>query len=232
MKKIGLLLMAIVLSVGALGVGYAAWTDQIFINGTVHTGEVNIDAEYFSGTEIYKDVDNETAYVRHWVRNEAGILHYESAPVPVGNFVLVASASAMPAGEDQVNITYCGAFPSNELVADVTIHNSGTVPVIVDADIQTDDPMLAWLWDNGYAYASAAWVEMDSPHAFPTINGPVQMEPCDYVKIWLFLDLPQADELEGTGFTQQDFMDQDWNFTATIYAIQWNEYEPGWWMTP
>jgi hypothetical protein len=231
MKKIGLLLMAIVLSIGALGVGYAAWTDQIFINGTVNTGEVNIDAEYFSGSEIYKDVDNETAYVRYWVKNAAGQLHYESAPVPTGNFVLVASASAMPgSGDDEVDIVFDGAFPSNSLVADVAIHNSGTVPVIVDADIQTDDCLLAWLWDNGYAYVTAAWVEMDDPHAFPEINGPVQMEPCDYVKIWVFLDLPQAEELEGTGFTQEDFMDKEWSFTANIYAIQWNEYEPGWWL--
>jgi hypothetical protein len=71
---------------------------------------------------------------------------------------------------------------------------------------------------------------MDDPHAFPEINGPVQMEPCDYVKIWVFLDLPQAEELEGTGFTQEDFMDKEWSFTANIYAIQWNEYEPGWWL--
>jgi len=40
MKKIGLLILALVLALGALGVGYASWTDTITINGSVSTGDV------------------------------------------------------------------------------------------------------------------------------------------------------------------------------------------------
>jgi hypothetical protein len=54
----------------------------------------------------------------------------------------------------------------------------------------------------------------------------------------LAIDLPQEDELEilggrwpgGAPIVQEDFMNLvDLTFTGEIYAIQWNEYTPGWW---
>ena len=44
MKKIGLLLMAVVLVLGVMGVGYALWYKVLYINGTVNTD--NVDAEW------------------------------------------------------------------------------------------------------------------------------------------------------------------------------------------
>ena len=42
MKKIGLIVLALVVALGALGAGYAAWTDALTITGTVNTGYVEI----------------------------------------------------------------------------------------------------------------------------------------------------------------------------------------------
>ena len=42
MKKIGLLVLALVFALGALGVGYAHWSDEVYIDGIVETGEVLI----------------------------------------------------------------------------------------------------------------------------------------------------------------------------------------------
>ena len=42
MKKIGLLCLAIVLALGSLGFAFAAWTDMVYVRGTVNTGEVLI----------------------------------------------------------------------------------------------------------------------------------------------------------------------------------------------
>lgn len=53
MKKIGLLLMAVVLVLGVMGVGYALWYKVLYINGTVNTD--NVDAEW---TDI-SNPDNE-----------------------------------------------------------------------------------------------------------------------------------------------------------------------------
>lgn len=46
MKKIGLLSLALVLALGGLGIGYAAWTDTLTITGSVSTGSV--EWEFFS----------------------------------------------------------------------------------------------------------------------------------------------------------------------------------------
>lgn len=42
MKKIGLLSLALVLALGSLGIGFAHWGDQLYVEGTVETGEVLI----------------------------------------------------------------------------------------------------------------------------------------------------------------------------------------------
>jgi len=52
MKKFGLLCLALVLALGALGVGYASWTDTIFISGTVNTGEACLSIEPGTYAEI------------------------------------------------------------------------------------------------------------------------------------------------------------------------------------
>ena len=40
MKKIGILCLALVLALGSLGIGFAHWSDQLYVEGTVNTGEV------------------------------------------------------------------------------------------------------------------------------------------------------------------------------------------------
>jgi hypothetical protein len=106
--------------------------------------------------------------------------------------------------------------------------------------------MLEWLWDNGYACGFAQTVSFtDDPEPGywpiefgPVINEPIQMEQCQYAKLWIFLMLPQAEDLDendlhpdtGEPLTQEDFMNKDWSFMGHIFAIQWNEYEPEWWL--
>jgi hypothetical protein len=136
-------------------------------------------------------------------------------------------------------MTYDNLFPSEAITADVIIHCDGSVPAIVTADIASEDPVLNWLWDNGYVSWSAAWVDVDTdPWYFEycaPIVGPIQMHYCDYAKLWFTIDLPQADELEGMQWpdgspvTQEDFMNQeDLQFTGHFNAIQWNESDvPG-----
>ena len=42
MKKIGLICIAVVLTLGALGAAYAAWTDTVVIEQTVNTGSLEV----------------------------------------------------------------------------------------------------------------------------------------------------------------------------------------------
>jgi len=43
MKKIGLLCLALVLALGAVGVGHALWSETLYIEGTVETGELALE---------------------------------------------------------------------------------------------------------------------------------------------------------------------------------------------
>jgi len=42
MKKIGLIILVVLLALGIIGVGYAAWTQSLQVNGTVNPGTFNV----------------------------------------------------------------------------------------------------------------------------------------------------------------------------------------------
>jgi hypothetical protein len=219
MRKIGLLCLTLVLALGALGVGYAHWTDTITIEGTVNTGSVDINVEYYSGTDVYKDLGTEGVVTVYWLRDACGALVWSSGQAPA-NGLLVASAKAEPGPtDDTVVISYNNTFPCETLVADFIVHYTGSVPAMVDAEFTSADEWLEDLWDSGAAGAYGALVDIDPAKGFEFIEAieelPIQMHYCNYAKVWLWLHLPQDDTL----------MNKTGNFTATITATQWNLYE-------
>ena len=231
MKKIGLLSLALVLALGALGVGYAHWTDTINIEGTVCTGSVDINVVYLSGSDVYKDLSNDNLVYYFWVRDVDGNVVWdwwsdEADPI---DLFLVASSGSYLIDDDVVGINFTNAFPCSYLVADFIVHYDGSVPAIVTADFDEvpDDPALLWLWDHGYIYFVGYTIDFDEQTGeyiqLEPITDAIQMHYCDYAKVWMYVNLPQDDDLVGTDFTQADFMDVCWNFTAHITATQWNE---------
>ena len=65
MKKFGLICMALVLALGALGIGYASWSDSIYIEGTVNTGTVDLETVGLSGTWLWKNLDTGESEYRY-----------------------------------------------------------------------------------------------------------------------------------------------------------------------
>jgi hypothetical protein len=51
----------------------------------------------------------------------------------------------------------------------------------------------------------------------------IQMHDCERIKLNVYVDLPQPEELIDSGYTQDDFMDTTIEFDLWIYATQWNE---------
>ena len=219
MKKIGLLSLALVLALGALGVGYAAWTDTITIEGTVNTGSVDINAIKFSGTEVWKNLDTDEAVVIYYIWDADGNVIHQSADQP-GNGILVAYAHAEPGtADDTVVFEFDNLFPSINFVADVFLHYEGTVPAkvnLIDWEVTSGQDWINPLIDNGDIMGLARiW----NPETHEILEDEVveegyQLHYCDWVWLALIIHLPQ----------DNDLMNQSGTATATIEVVQWNEY--------
>jgi hypothetical protein len=138
---------------------------------------------------------------------------------------LVAFANATDTSDSvkKITVTFDNAFPldgeDEMFAADALLQYTGTIPVIVDAEFtgftgDTEDLALLeqvssveFYW-AGYIPETGEW-KLGDP-----ITGPVQLHQGDYVYCVMFLDIPE-DPL---------YMNLSGGFTATITAVQWNEY--------
>jgi predicted ribosomally synthesized peptide with SipW-like signal peptide len=217
-KKIGILCLALVLAVGALGIGYAAWTDTITINGNVNTGTVDLVVEKYSGTYIWKtSVTPFYEIVQGWDVSSAPVANavdaFPNAPYPPGSAgvdPVAYATAAVGAADDTVTVTIFNAFPCKELTADFLLHYNGTIPVKVTVwDITCSDATLDPLVLIKYYVSDAnggTGAEITSPVG-------MQLHKCAYVKVVISLHLPQDDALQNLSGT----------ITGTITVTQWNE---------
>jgi len=167
-KRIVFLCLAIVLALGALGVGYASWTDKVTVTGTVHTGKVSIEVTDYSGMYVWKTpgygdddttvVYNSNAAPAHAIdafpftdgpkdawQDSGGLPLFSGSVDPVAWCQAAAGAT-----DHDVVVAFANLFPlqdsSEQLLpyeANFVIHNNGSIPVMVR------DPKVAdWIdWD-------------------------------------------------------------------------------------
>jgi predicted ribosomally synthesized peptide with SipW-like signal peptide len=213
MKKIGLLMLVMVIALGALGIGYASWTDQINVTGTVSTGSVNIDVTGYSGTWVYKvpgDIKNKEI----WIHRGNVAMPFDP---PAGSFE-VAHSVALPDGDDAIKVEFVNIFPDIDFEADATVTSTGSIPVIINVvltgltgDFEALEPYITVNYEVIPSIEKANGIGN-------TIIGPVQLHQGDSVHIVMTLKIPE----------DSDLMNLSGTFTAKITAIQWNEYEyPG-----
>jgi len=227
MKKIGLLCLALVLALGALGVGFAAWTDTLYIDGTVSTGTVDINIEALSGTWVYKVPPHGILQHHGWGTTENGPEGF----TPPAEAELITSATAEMDGTDPdgdtVIVAFDNLYPCKWVMVDFLVHYDGSIPVILDAEISTEDPWLEELWNTGDAGVTAYVYVPEDPDN-PKVGGMdnivgdpidlcevIQLHHCDWILVKLWIHIPQEDI----------YMDLDGSFEATVTAVQWNEYE-------
>jgi predicted ribosomally synthesized peptide with SipW-like signal peptide len=130
MKKIGLLLLALVIALGALGVGYAKWTDTVAINGTVNTGTL-IMGIHDLGTDDGVDLSRELA---------KDPLCSPQDGVPAGTeYKDVAYAMSTDSGAavctgyvDAITEVINNAYPGYAPTFSIAIANCGTVPLKIE----------------------------------------------------------------------------------------------------
>lgn len=203
--------MALVLALGALGVGYALWWDEVTIEGIVHTGNVEISIVDLSETYVYKDLVTR------------GIV-MSPTPLADGHLMYVASATAVnvtdqAGGVKTVEMTFDNIFPTADpIVADVLLHYTGSIPVHIHyTESFTGHDLSPYLVQKWYMLdAAGVWVETDMQN--------IQLHYCDRVWLKVHLDpvLLQADGKAAQGLIG--------TFTKTIFAYQWNGDPAGYFM--
>jgi predicted ribosomally synthesized peptide with SipW-like signal peptide len=242
LKKIGLLALALVLALGSLGVAYAAWTDSVYVQGTVNTGNLDIDVLAVSSTFAYKvpgalapdpPVEGVVVYkdtVVRYVDSSVDPEPYTSETDPPG-YLVASAVTAFDNGDDEDwgTMAFSGLFPCADFQADMYLRYNGTVPGIVNVAViypnDTGDTLLTALWNlgketKGTGSPEGIWIDgsinRNDGNGFVKIDEPegLQLHRLDRVHVTLHAHLP-----EGT-----DYENLSLGFTGIIDVIQWNMY--------
>ena len=212
MKKIGLLCLALVLALGTLGIGYAAWTDTVYIEQTVETGTVKVGIGELILTLSWdeKNVANITGYLDEQVgqkwseADQQWIPYYKKAYVTVDN-----------------------AYPGIKAHTTYTIGNLGTIPVII-SDIDFE------VYDEGGNLLSFVWVVEPPTHGAWGKVFDERGDPDGHIMNILFVNsigeqLHYCESVKSEWdvvFLQPLKQDHTYTIIATITAIQYNKYVP------
>jgi len=217
-KKFAAVPLLIAIALSLFGFVYAHWSDYVKIEGTVHMGSLTlafdptefldcIDIEEVTGDKDIGSCDiyyNLTSYI------------YDEHTGKYGYKILV------------FNIT--NAYPQYEVhFTTVTIHNIGTIPIII-SDFIVSDPTgeLRWKWEVPPPTSPAKgffWKDFDGDGVYDLgeeimnvlIKNFVgeQLEPCEAKKGEVDIDFKQPAEECHT-----------YHFEIEIKGVQWNKYVP------
>lgn len=226
--KLGAMFLISILALAGIGMGYAAWTDTITIDGTVNTGSVDLLVVGYSGTWVWKIW--ETGYTDEiYVTNDPDWVPMdfdgdgidEFLPDPVASAWAEQATDASGPIDDAVKVTFDSLFPCITFEADILFHYVGSIPVKISATTidfheDTSDPELTALWYSGAAGIDWYWSNADGDklELIPGYPIGIQLHNCDYIMAVGYIHLPQESEL----------MNKQSSFTATFDVIQWNEY--------
>lgn len=207
MKRVGLISLVLVLALGTLGVGYAAWTDTLYISGTVTTGSVEWE---FSGIPGQGD---------------AGLDWNCFFDLDGGEWVLmdkdVASTTvAYEAGEEphHMTVTIDNAYPYYGNHINFAVHGLGSIPLrIWKVEFVVDSTVVETIYDEDeYIYLDLGGDGADDLEIWWGNGFGEQLHECDRWDIsFELLVLQEAPQ------------DSTLTFTIKLYAIQWDEYTPG-----
>jgi hypothetical protein len=244
LKRIGMLALALLIALGALGTAYAAWTEDLYIAGTVNTGTLDIDIAGVSSTFVYKVPPGTTDHyfingTEVFIYSNGTEVHYVPGAVDLNPPVVgtpVASAKTVDTSNttgdvDSATMTFSGLFPDIDFVADLELEYLGSIPAKVSvAEIYaTDDPgnKLESLWALGKATKGqdpryGAWIDgelsVNDGIDWTYIDDPLglQLHKYDLVHVTLHVNLPEEEQFQNL---------VDLGFTGIVTVIQWNEYE-------
>lgn len=229
--KLGAIFLISIMALAGVGAGYAAWTDTITIDGTVNTGDVDLDIVALSSTYVYKVPDHGIITLYELKDLQDNVLRqyvYETNTwywpgnlwlEPEGS-ILVASSVATPGTNDnEIIATATNLFPCIYFGVDALLHYDGSIPVrISKAWIETTDQWLLYLIGLGEAGVSVFTCEADGSNPVEIPHDQVlgyQLHDCNYIMVIIWIHILQDDFYMTV---------EQASFTGKLEVIQWNEY--------
>jgi len=237
MKKIGILCLALVLALGSLGIGFAHWSDQLYVEGTVETGEVLIgfveqesDDDGVPGLKAPDDNGDDPL-------NTTGVP--ECAPClergkPVASTTCALSEQKThcdgtdayhgdpPVAQyELMKITMDNVYPQYNPTVWMDIANCGSIPVNIVG---------AWIISiGGVPLPPPEWIELPKCTMVQVdLNG----DGLDDIAIGFSSELMEPQQIDPCNVAQYDlhfYVKQDCpecttlNFEIKIAAVQWNK---------
>jgi hypothetical protein len=216
MKKIGFLALALVLALGALGVGYAMWQDSVTIHGEVNTGTLILGVAD-TGTN---DPNNGTADPQCGVgdnQEEKDVAYFES----------VNGATKCMIDDTQyyadITETFNHVYPYYGPTVTCEIANCGTVPLKITGMTLTSfggtdlTPWMSFSWtitdeDGNVSSDSGDW------WAFVAALGTPQIRGGGHITVEKTICFEEEDA-SGNLLPQNATM----TYTLTVTGAQWNE---------
>lgn len=203
MKKIGVICLAVLLALGALGLGYAKWFDTLNIQGTVETGE--LDWEFVANSFNQKDIGLD------WTGDLLTSPVLTQLDKDVGSTTGALCDTDDDGDFDLLTVTIDNAYPCYANDIHFWVHCNGTVPliierVIINGQIEiTKDPSPVALLDldgDGADDVEILWGD----------NIGTQLHFCESVEISFLVHVLQPTPENST-----------LRFNVAIEAVQWNE---------
>ena len=195
MKKCLLLCFLVVLLLGGTGAGYALWSETLYIDGTVNTGEVDWEwwNDIFPGEEPYA-TSQDTGTDPSWDKDVASTETDFEDTDGDGDY-------------DLFLVTVDNAYPGYWNHLSTWVHCNGTVPIIIEG---------ATLTYNGddYLLPDGVWVITDDGvMRFKWGNNTGdQLHFCDERNMSFTFQVLQPAPQDSTLL-----------FTISLVAVQWNE---------
>ena len=145
MKKIGLLCLVLVLTLGAIGIGLARWSDTVTIEGSVASGKVCLD--FVPNSFMAKDgVTPPPPYVGanpadiDWTCDmDNGMANVHKLDKNVGWTIGELEDTDSDGTLDTLKVTINNAYPGYEAYADFTVGNVGDYDVQIKS-VTIDNP--------------------------------------------------------------------------------------------
>jgi len=195
--------MVVMLGLLSTGLAYAHWSETLFVNGEVDTGE--LDWEFVSNSFMCKDVGND------WTCDPYTMANVRQLTKDVGSTTGVLSDTDGDGDLDTLTVTLSNVYPCYYNELSVKVHNNGTIPlhtqsaIIVwgDQEITLPTGTILVLEDNdGKDVFEIRWMEPSGD----------QIHPCEMREISFELHMLQEGLKQGATYT----------FQIKMPAVQWN----------